>query len=263
LTASNAATSTTLFAPYPDGLYDAFVYIVDTHNHAATSTLQASSSSFRVNNVAPTVTASLISLEDTDSDTDPLTLLVGNATTGPFKVKFTAVDNNSCQNLSSGNEVTSVAVSVYRSGITQTGCDASGEYNSNNCYVSASPYFSDHISCSQDGGSCSGTSDSASTWTCNFNLWFNADPTTGAGSTDTQYFAENWLASVQIGDDNFATSSLTEGTTPKELSTFLAFDVSSTSIPYGSLEPGQSVATLATTTDLQATGNIGLDEDLY
>jgi len=263
LTASDAATSTTLLAPYPDGLYQAYVYIVDTHNHSATSTLQASSSSFRVNNVAPTVSAATISLEDTDSAVDPLTLLEANATTGPFKVKFTMSDGNSCVNLSSGDEIASVIANIYRSGIGQAGCDESGEYDSNNCYVNASPYFSNQISCSQDGGSCSGSSDDSSTWTCNFNLWFNADPTTGADPTDTQYFAEDWRASVQIADDNFATSSLTEGTTPKELSTFLAFDVSSTSIPYGSLEPGGTVASLATSTDLRATGNIGLDQDLY
>lgn len=263
LTASNAATSTTLLAPYPDGLYQAYVYVVDTHNHAATSTLQASSSSFRVNNVTPTVTAATISLEDTDSAVDPLTLLEANATTGPFKVKFTASDDNSCVNLSSGDEIATVIANVYRSGIGQSGCDESGEYNSNNCYVNASPYFSDQISCTQDGGSCSGVSDDSSTWTCDFNLWFNADPTTGSGASDTEYFAENWRASVQISDDNFATSTLTEGTTPKELGTFLAFDVSSTSIPYGSLEPNSNVYSLATSTDLRAVGNIGLDQDLF
>lgn len=263
LTASNAATSTTLFAPYPDGLYDAFVYIVDTHNHAATSTLQASSSSFRVNNVAPTVAAASISLEDTDSAVDPLTLLTPNSTSGPFKVKFTASDNNSCVNLSSGNEITTVIANIYRSGITQTGCDQSGEYNSNNCYVNASPLFSPEITCTQDGGSCSGSSDDSSTWTCNFSLWFNADPTSGAGASDTQFFAQNWLTSVQISDDNFATSTLTEGSSGKELSTFLAFDVSSTSIPYGSLEPNSNVISLATSTDLRAVGNIGLDQDLF
>lgn len=263
LTSSDAATSTTLLAPYPDGLYAAYVYVVDTHNHAATSTLQASSSSFRVNNVAPTVTSSTISLEDTDSAVDPLTLLEANATTGPFKVKFTASDNNSCVNLSSGDEITTVIANVYRSGIGQSGCDEAGEYNSNNCYVNASPYFSDHITCTQDVGSCSGSSDDSSTWTCDFNLWFNADPTTGVDGTDTTYFAENWITSVQISDDNFATSSLTEADSGKELSTFLAFDVSSTSIPYGSLEPNSTVTSLATTTDLRAVGNIGLDQDLF
>ncbi len=263
LTASNAATSTTLAAPYPDGLYNAYVYILDTHNHSATSTLQASTSSFRVNNVTPTVTAATISLEDTDSAVDPLTLLTPNSTSGPFKVKFTSSDANSCINLSSGNEITTVISNIYRSGITQAGCNETGEYNSNNCYVNASPLFSPEISCTQDGGSCSGSSDDSSTWTCNFSLWFNADPTTGAGASDTEYFAEDWRASVQISDDNFATSSLEEGVTPKELNTFLAFDVSSTSIPYGSLEPGSNVFSLATSTDLRAVGNIGLDQDLF
>ncbi len=259
LTNTNAATTTTITIPYPDGTYAAYVYIVDTHNHAATSTFQATNSSFVVNNITPTVSAATISLEDTDNAVDPLTLITPNATTGPFKVKFTVADNNSCVNLSSGNELVSVAASVYRSGIGFAACDEGSEYDSNNCYVSESPLFSPDITCTQDAGQCSGSSDSDATWTCNFNLWFNAEPT----DATTPWTAENWLTTVEISDDDFATSTPTEDTDGKELNSFLAFDVSSTSIPYGSLEPGGTVALLATTTDLRAIGNIGLDEDLY
>lgn len=257
----NPATTTPITIPTQDRNYNAYVYIVDSHGLVATSTYQGFNSSFDVSNVAPTVTAGLISLEDTDGSGN-LTLLTPNATTGPFKVRFTAVDDNSCLNAASGNEFSSAIANIYRSGVGQTSCDASGEFNSNSCYVNASPMFSGYISCTQDVASCSGASDTDATWTCNFSMWYNADPTDAA----TPWTAENWLASVQIGDDDFATSTLTEGTSGNEMNSFLAinaYNVATTSIHYGALEPGSTTTPLTVTTDLMAVGNIGLDEDLY
>ena len=97
---------------------------------------------------------------------------------------------------------------------------------------------------------------------CTYNLWFVADPTDGT-ATSTEYSTENWLASVQVSDDNFATSTLTETQTGNEMTSFLSFNVSTATIPYGSLEPGQDTGTLNVTTTIQATGNVGLDESLY
>lgn len=258
LASSNAATTTTIAIPTQDRNYAAYAYIVDNHGLQATSTIQASNSQFTVSNVAPSVTAATISLEDTDGSGN-LTLLTPSATTGPFRVEFETTDNNSCLNASSTNEISSAIANIYRSGVGQTSCDASGEYNSNSCYVQASPYFSGHISCSQDVGSCSGSSDTSATWTCTFNLWYNADPT----DASTPWTAENWLSSVQVTDNNGLTSSLTESSTGNDLSSFLAFDVTETLIGYESLEPGQQSSVLGTTTDLIAVGNVGLDEDLY
>ncbi|MBP9668901.1 MAG: hypothetical protein KBE09_01290, partial [Candidatus Pacebacteria bacterium] len=257
----NPATTTTITIPTQDRNYNAYVYIVDNHGLVATSTYQGFNSSFDVSNVTPSLSAALISLEDTDGSGN-LTLLTPYATTGPFKVRFTAVDNNSCVNASAGNEISSAIANIYRSGVGQTSCDASGEFNSNSCYVNASPMFSGHISCTQDAATCSGASDTDTTWTCNFNMWYNADPTDAA----TPWTAENWLASVQIGDDDFATSTLTEGTSGNEMNSFLAinaYDVATTSIHYGALEPGSTTTPMTVTTDLMAVGNIGLDEDLY
>lgn len=47
------------------------------------------------------------------------------------------------------------------------------------------------------------------------------------------------------------------------MGSFLAFDVTETLIGYEALEPGATSTMFATTTDLIALGNIGLDEDLY
>jgi len=259
LMASNAATTTVLSIPQQDRTYNAYVFLEDSHGHTATSTIQGTNSSFVVNNVAPTVTASSIDLLDQDL-AGTLTLDAAFATSGPFKVTFESVDNNGCQNSVAGNEVTSAVAAVYRSGITQAGCNDSSEYNSNYCYAATSTLFSSHITCTQDGGSCGGATFTEATWTCNFDLWYNADPT----DTGTQFDAQHWLASVQLGDDDFATSTLTETTAGgEEMGSFLAFNVSTTSIAYGGLEPGSTTTPLVVTTDLDAWGNTGLDEDLY
>lgn len=254
---TNAATTTTLTIPMQDADYSAFVYIVDNHGLVATSTIQGNNSQFTVNNVAPSVTAATVALLDTDGSGN-LTLLNAGASTSGFEVQFEVTDNNSCQNSSSGNEFSSAIANVYRSGVTQASCQISGDFNSNSCYPDASP-FTD-FSCTQDGGSCSGSSDTSATWTCTYSLWYNADPTFAA---NTQFPAQNWLASVQVTDDDASTSALTEGTTGNEMESFLAFNVSSTSIPYGSLEPGSNSGTLASSTDIIALGNVGMDEDLY
>jgi hypothetical protein len=256
LQSTNPSTSTAIAIPTQDKVYNAYAYLVDAFGLAATSTVQATNSSFTVSNVAPTITAATISLVDTDNSGN-LTLLTPFATSGPFKVQFQVDDNNSCLNSSSGNEITHIITDVYRSGVTQASCQTSGNYDANSCYPSASPLTD--FSCTQDGGSCSGASDTSSTWTCTYSLWYNADPT----DVSTQYTAQNWLASVQAGDDNFATSTLTESSTGNELVSFLAFTVPESGVGFGSLQPGQQNDPLATTTALKALGNVGLDETIY
>ncbi len=260
--ASNPSTSSPIVIPTQDRLYNAFAYVADNLGLAATSTAQGTNSFYQVSNVAPTIVASSIAFIDYNATTSTgsLTLTVASATSGPFKVVFTAVDNNGCQNASSTNEIVSNIINVYRSGISSTSCQTSGQYNSNNCYSAASGNFSPFFNCTQDGGSCSGATDSDATFTCTFSLWFNADPTDAA----TQFTAESWLATVRATDDNATTSALTEktvGTT--DVISFLAFNVSTSTVAYGALQPGDTTTPLVANTDMQAIGNIGLDEDLY
>jgi hypothetical protein len=261
LTSTNAATSSFFAIPYQDKTYNAYTYIVDAFNLPATSTVEATNSTFAINNIAPTISGATVSLVNATGTSGFLMLTVPSGKTTGFKVQFQADDNNSCLNASSGNEISNIITDVYRSGVTQASCQVSANYNSNSCYTSTSPYSD--FSCTQDGGSCSGASDTSSTWTCTFGLWYNADPTDGSASSDTQYFSQNWLASVQAGDDNFATSSLVESSTGNELLSFLAFDVPETSIYFGALQPGDTTDPLATTTLLKALGNVGLDQTIY
>jgi hypothetical protein len=90
-----------------------------------------------VNNVSPSISAASVSLLDTD-ESGNLTLTTPEANTTGFKVKFTVVDNNSCQNSVAGNEISSAFINVFRSGVTSAGCDTSGEADVDKCYPDAS-----------------------------------------------------------------------------------------------------------------------------
>ncbi len=122
--------------PTQDRSYDAYVYVVDNFNLAATSDKQGSASNMVVNNVAPTVTASSIQLLNT-TESGNLTLTSAAAETTGFKLKFTVVDNNSCINASSTAEVVSAAINVFRSGVGSSSCSATGDHHTDKCYVSA------------------------------------------------------------------------------------------------------------------------------
>ena len=263
LGATTIATSTPIPVPYHDKTYTAFVYLVDAYNLAATSTLQGSASNFVISNVAPTIDASSISLVGTTTN---LQLFRPASTSGPYTVQFVVTDNNGCKNASNGNEISLATTSVFRSNLSQgvSSCQT-GNFNTNQCYPSTDSRS--YITCTQNTAvnACSSTgadtdTDATVGWSCTFELWFNADATT-ANSTHS---AATWMAGVQVIDDNFATSSLATSTTGTELDQFLAFDVSQTSIAYGGLQPNStSTLNVATSTDLLAQGNVGLNEYLY
>jgi hypothetical protein len=255
---SNPTVTYTIPSPLPDKLYNAYVFVINNFYLAATSTLEASSSPYYVNDVAPTITAASISLVDPTSGGN-VTLTRPNATSGPYQVKFTVADNNSCQNAASGNEISSVTANAYRSAIGSSSCRVSGDYNSNNCYPQASA--NTDFSCVQDGLSCTGIGDVDATFTCTFSLWYTADAT----DPSSQFPAQNWLASAQATDDNATTSGIVQASSGNELLSFLAFNVPQSTIAYGGLQPGTQIDpfTVATSTSLRELGNTGIDETLY
>ncbi len=269
--AANPSTSTLLAIPYRDGTYTAFGFIIDQHgSHAASGGSQGADSSIFVSNVTPTIAAASISLLDTDQ-TGPLTLTGIATQTQGFSVRYTVTDQNSCQNLAAGSEIISGFTNTYRSGITQAGCDIAGEYNANNCYPGpATTTVATHsMNCVASSTSCLGSTDSDVIWDCTFPLWYISEATDGNGvpTTDPPNFAENWLASARAFDDNASSSSLVESTSGTELTSFLAYTVSTTTIAYGGLQPGQDTVTVGNTaqnqTGLRAAGNVGMDETLY
>ncbi|HVM76709.1 MAG TPA: hypothetical protein VMU07_00975 [Candidatus Paceibacterota bacterium] len=259
---ANPSCSFTLPIPDQDQTYNSYGYVIDNHTFPASGGSEGATSTYVVNNVAPTITSSSISLLNTNGSSTPLTLTTPSGETNGFQVKFTVSDNNSCLNASNGQEDVSAILNVYRSGVTQANCQTNGNYNPNNCYPAAVGTTTWSFSCSQDGGSCSGSSSISATWTCTFPLWYVADPTDGVLASDTQYFSQNWLTSVRATDDQGATSSLVEAASGNELASFLGVQLNTPSINFGALSPGTNNPTLATSTNLAATGNVGINENL-
>jgi len=269
--ASNVSTSTTLAVPYQDGDNDAYVYLVDEHGHAATSTWHGSSTILSVANVAPYIASTSIELYDVFGSTTldtTLALTEPEGETQNFVAVFDVTDENGCLSGAPGNEITDVDINVFRSGVggvVGAGCDASGEYNANNCYTHTNSFWTP--TCVQTAASCTASDWNNITWECTFPLWYIADPT-DAGS---QFAGEDWRVSARATDDGllgvgpqtgaYSTEEEAAGTA-SEMTQFLSFRATGSPIAYGSFEPGFGNAQHPATTTVYATGNTGLDHYL-
>jgi hypothetical protein len=252
--ASNPTCSVAMASIMQDGDHGAYGYIIDAHDSVASGGSQGTDSVLTINNIAPTITDSTIFIQDTDGEGD-MTLTSSQGETTGFKVVFAVTDTNSCLNLAAGQEISSAVIDVRRSGVIATSCDATVEYNANYCYPD--DYASWTTSCTQTG-TCSGATDSTIEWTCTFPLQYHADPTVA----DSTYAAEWWIADVKATDDDTAntgwvTSSDADGT---EMGQFMDYHLNTATIVYGSLDPGADATEQSTV--LEATGNVGLDENL-
>lgn len=251
----DASASFTLPAVIQDDSYDAYVFLVDQYNHPATGGVHATNEGFTVNNVAPTVSGSDISL---NGGLDINLTVPGGETTG-FTLSFITSDANSCVNASAGNEITGYMASVFRTGLGTSTCTGlNGSYNPNNCYPSGAPAAVWNLSCTASTTSCTGNTDPTQLWTCSFPLWYIAEPT----DAGTPYVGDNWSAAIAGVDDNNATGTVTLGSTPVELASFSALDLLTAEIPYGALEPGDNTGTLNATTTVESLGNTGLNQTL-
>ncbi len=133
-----------------------------------------------------------------------------------------------------GDTVSSATATVYRSGVSN---GYSCTDSDNDCY--------------QDETCSLANSGNTATATCAVSIWFHADPT-DAGD----YIGEDWRCYIIAADNQGATSTATD-TTPVNLNTVLALNITS-SIDYGSLAPGASTTVSATTT-ATTTGNAAID----
>lgn len=268
LVTNNATATYTIVIPTQDQDYAAYGYVVDEHGLEASGGSHGSDSVLTVDNVAPTVSSSTISL---NGGLDMI--LTNEATQTPgFTLQFTVTDNNSCENSAAGSEITGYALSIYRAPTDNSSstCTPNGPfYDPNDCYPSSPTATSTgwNLSCTASSTSCTGATDVDQVWDCTFPLWYVADPTDGT-STSTEYFNDFWYAQVQAADDGFdslgpaATGTLVESASGVKLTSFLAFALNTLQIPYGSLEPGQQTDPLNATTTISATGNVGLDKDV-
>ncbi len=236
LTASNPSCAYSIPSVTPDTAYNAYGYIVDSHNFGATSGTQGSNGAYTVNNVAPVVSAVTlnggVAIDLTEGSTTGVVL------------GATITDNNSC----AGGELATIYGYTYRSDVAYAGCDVSGEANSNYCYP--------EITCTVTGGTCTGTTDASANYTCTANLQYYADPT----DILTEFPGANWLSTVKVIDNNSATDD-TEVASGVEMNSLTALDVT-TSINYGSLDIGQRNDPLDKITTVTPTGNVGIDTEL-
>lgn len=259
-TITNASTSYFVSNPYPKGYFGGYGYVFDNNSFAASGGSQGASASLVVLNATPTITASSITLFSA-TGTSPLVLTNMATQTPGFTVQYTVTDQNSCRTASGTPEIVSGHINVYRSGYGSTSCNVVGNHNPNYCYNNDMPSSVWNVSCT--GGACAGSSSANVVWTCTFPLWYVADAT-DPGSV---HAAQNWLAVASSTDTSGATSTLVEAQTGTELWQFMAFDLSTTTIAYGGLQPGQDTGTVGPTAftrvGLLAQGNVGLDETLY
>ena len=235
LSASNPSCSYTIPTPTSDGLYDAWVFVVDQFNLEASGTKQGSESDFTVNNVAPVVSS--VTLNNGNA------ILLNENTTTQIQLSATVTDVNGC-----GSEITSVLGYIYRSGISYTGCDTLAEANQNYCYP--------EVNCTENSGTCTGSTDSSADYTCNIALNYYADPT----DVDTEYPLQNWLASVKAIDNNSAVQR-SELSTGVELNSLPACNVTP-NIAYGSLNIEMIISPLSIISTISSTGNVGINHNI-
>jgi len=252
---ADASASFTLPSVIQDDSYDAYVFIVDQYRHQAIGGVHASNEGFTVNNVAPTLDISSVSI---NGGLD-ITLTEGVEQTG-YTLTFTTVDANSCVNYNNEPEMVGYQVSLLRTGVGTSTCNGTaGAYNPNNCYPSGVATTTWNLSCTASSTSCGGDNTNPyQPWSCTFPLWFLTDPT----DEDSPFNGQFWAASIAGVDDNNATGSTLIGTNVVRVMSLPALDLLTAQIPYGALEPGDDSGTLNATTTVVSVGNTGINQNL-
>ncbi len=255
-TTSNATALYQLLSVIRDANYDAFGFLFDQFGHEASGGAQGTNSQFTVNNVAPTVGTSTISI---NGGLDISLTQGGQQTTG-ITLAFETTDANSCRTITDTLEVVNYRASLYHtptySSSTCSGFTA-GHYNPNYCYTSAVATTTWNISCTASSTSCAlGGGDATMNWSCTFPLWHITNPT----DSGSFYELDQWRAAVAGIDDDNATGTQSESGNSVDVDSFPFFDLLDPAIPYGQLEPGQNSGTLNASTTIESLGNTGLNQ---
>ncbi len=248
---SSALTSTgsALSCTYSDGgnpvrqsaTYNAYTFVVDSHNFAATGVGQGANVGYTINNMAPVVSSVIV------NGVSAITLNP-NATKS-INITATVSDNNSCQDLGA----TAVAGKLYRSAIGAGACSAT---NSTNCYIIVA------TNCTQAGAdSCSGATDATVSYSCSVALQYFTDPTDGLSAATNTYFAEDWKSTITATDVHSASGSA-ESVAGVEVNSLNSVILAS-SINYGGLAPGVTSGGGLINTPLTITnvGNVGINAE--
>lgn len=252
----NAEALLSIDIPTQDNTYNAFAFLYDEFGHSADGNAHGTNGPFDVANVAPYVVPGDITL---NGGLDLLLTVPAGETTG-FTLDFLVSDDNSCEASDGSPEIEDYLVSILRSGVGTTTCNAvNGVYDPNNCYPSNVPDTVWNLTCTASTTSCTGPDDDTILYECEFPLWFIADPTAGTAA-DSPFSAENWIAAVGGIDDNAATGTQTIVGTAVDLLSLVAIDLQTDNILYTDLEPGDTMAELTSSSSIRAIGNTGLNQ---
>ena len=233
------------------GAYNYYAYIFDNHGFAATATggQQGTVYTNTVSNVAPEVTAASL---NTGTDF----LLSTPESSDNIVVTGTVTDNNGCEDINT-NAAAKTSIYYFKSGVKgYADCDddPAAEDDDNSCYSIRD--------CVYDSGSCAGTTDLASTFTCTVAIKYHANPTDGANATDSTWWDYTWRTTLKGTDEDATPLSHTLESSNIEMLSFMAYSVTESAIAYGGpLAPGATSANQ--TTQANARGNVGLDTNLY
>jgi hypothetical protein len=260
------AATTSIGVPTQDQSYEAYYFVRDQFGHEATNTIQFD---YTVNNVAPTVASSTILMFGQSGGVN-LEIFEQGGETPSSTLNFTIEDANSCEAAGGGPEfstTTGFAVSIYRSSSTDslTNCDPladpTGQYNPNRCYPSGVGPDVWALTCTATTTCSDPTNQTGIDFTCDFPLWFVADPTDGG-----PFSGDDWRAAVQGIDTDFATGTLSVTDFPRQLESALYMDIVDAAIAYGDVAPGDQSGTppgtLTATSVVLAVGNVGLDHEI-
>jgi hypothetical protein len=215
------------------GAYTFYGYIKDWHGLEG-STDNGTSSTYNVNNVAPTV--SNVTLHQGNN----ITLNIKNDPDVDVLASSTSVsDNNGCTDLSTATST------VYLSSVSNgSNCTADG----NNCYNTAAAY------CWITG--CSGASSATAAVTCSTSLAFYAMPTDASSIASTS----SWYAKIKVADALGLKGSGSYTTLDGvEVVSSAALEVSELSIPYGTVQAGTNTGAVNTLTTIVNFGNTPID----
>lgn len=222
-------------APTPDQAYTYYAFVKDWHEMPASGNPQ--SSTYTINNVAPTVGAGTV----TFNDGAVINLNMKNEATKDVWATSTSItDQNGCTDLS---DATSTMFMINVAG--GPGCSA----NDNNCYqvAAANCYISE----------CSGAGDAIATIACRGSLAHYAVPTGVAG--DNPYEPYNWQASINAYDEALTGTATSSGV---EVFPGAALNVAEATIPYGILQAGQNSGAVNATTTVVNWGNVPIDTEI-
>jgi hypothetical protein len=254
---SNPSATYFITIPTRDQNYNSYGFIVDQYGHAADP--QGGLALITVDNAPPDVDTSTIDLNNSTT----MVLSVPEGQTTGFTLSFQLTDNNSCVD-SAGDplELDSYELAVFRTTIGTSSCEASdtGDYDPNNCYVSALNPSIWNLSCTASTTTCGGPNDPSIQYDCTFPLWHVADPTDGVDGSDTVHWATDWSAAVRAIDNDGATSSYKISDDGVDVSSLMTYALDTDTIPYGQLEVGEFTPNLIATTSFRSTGNVGLNQ---